>query len=109
MKPWDEEAETLEDEDEIESLWDNVVPSDLIFCVAPMFGEDVIVITPKAYFQMNGYLFDQHICASFLDDIVESMDESSFEPVEGLTVDQAKNNLLNLGLEESAPLRQFVI
>ena len=79
-------------------------PSELIFAVTPEIdGHVCILITPKAYFEEKGYLFDSEIDCEGLDDIVEAECDSMFCPNDE-NFDSARRQLLDLGLTEDRGL-----
>lgn len=84
-------------------------PSDLIFCTAIYMGATFFVITPKDFFEEHGHLDDIELEGEIpeLDEIVGEEGTSMFSAYND--VEEARLRLLDLGLEESEKLKEYIL
>ncbi len=84
-------------------------PSDLIFSTAVYDGEKFFVIVPRAHFREHGCLYDEELLDEVdgLGEIVGEEGDSVFTPHTD-DFEEATEQLLELGLTESAELKAYI-
>jgi hypothetical protein len=85
---------------------DTYKPSELIFTPIPSPFDDLdfFVITPRAYFEENGCLYDQGFSCPEIDGIVAEEAESVFSSCDEEATDVVTKRLLEAGLAEEPRL-----
>jgi hypothetical protein len=89
-------------------------PCDYVFtaCVGEGWeGDDsvVVAITPEAYLEETGYMYDQHLPINIPDNLFEIMQEGAYEFIgTPKTVENARIHCRALGMKESSKLEKLV-
>ncbi len=107
MKPWSGEALEIEDDEELERLWDGVKARDILFSMD--VANDSVLFTPEEYFLETGYLYDQSLLLDNLFPVpMSEIMEGVFEPDVPCKPRILRALLLKAGFRESATLEMFL-
>jgi len=69
----------------------------------------VVAITPKAYLDETGYMYDQHLPINIPNNLFDEMQEGAYEFIgQPNTVANAHAHLEAFGMKESAKLKKLV-
>lgn len=96
----------IDEEEDGDNVYPTYNPSDMIFAPTTMYGDNSIAITPKAYFEQHGYMYDGHFDVNGFHWSEES--EGIFAIPGGVSLDEAQAYLTNLGMEYNQKLFDLV-
>lgn len=97
MKPWhDDIFDTDLSDSDYENLWKDLKAEEFYFNIDQL--EDCVVITPKEYFDLQGFQFDQHLIIDYLlPENLEQDTEGCYLNDSDLSNEQLKNELIARG------------